>query len=122
MTQLLLKRKIRTSEAIIGDLTVNGVFECFILENKHKAIEAGKYLVTLTYSPRFKRFLPLINGVPNRMGIRLHAANYPEELEGCLAPGTHHENDFVGNSRAAMQALYTKLQRETGEIWITVVD
>ena len=117
--QLHLKRKIKTADALIGDLFVDGVWNCFILENRHRAIKEGKFKVVITYSPRFKRYLPWID-VPGRQGIRIHAANYPAELEGCLAPGTMHDGDFVGNSRAAMQSLFTLLQRETGEVWITV--
>ena len=39
----------------------------------HTAIPEGSYPVVLSYSPRFKRWLPLLLGVPNFEGIRIHA-------------------------------------------------
>ena len=40
-------------------------------------IPYGTYNVTITYSPRFKRNLPLINNVKGFEGIRVHNGNTP---------------------------------------------
>lgn len=50
-------------------------------------IPAGTYSASLTMSPRFRRKLWLLEKVPGRSGIRIHAANYYRQLEGCIAMG-----------------------------------
>ena len=51
----------------------------------YPSIPAGFYDVEITDSPRFKIPLYLVRNVPGRFGIRFHGANYPEELQGCIA-------------------------------------
>jgi len=50
-------------------------------------IPAGKYPLKFTYSPKFKRNVWLVDDVDNRSGIRIHPANYWNQLQGCIAPG-----------------------------------
>ncbi len=50
-------------------------------------IPAGIYPLRYTYSPKFRRKMWLVDDVPNRSGIRIHPANYWNQLNGCLAPG-----------------------------------
>ncbi|MBP5659578.1 MAG: hypothetical protein J6W89_06155, partial [Paludibacteraceae bacterium] len=40
-----------------------------------------------TYSPRFKKDLPLLMNVPGRTGIRIHTDNKPEHSQGCILVG-----------------------------------
>ena len=54
------------------------------LENADYIIPAGKYPVSLTWSPKFKKLLPLIENVPEREGIRIHKGTKPEHSEGCI--------------------------------------
>ncbi len=79
---------------LIIDSSGMPVFSSMVLErgdldNKKSVsnIPAGIYPLKLTYSPRFKRKMWLVADVPNRAGIRIHPANYYNQLEGCLAPG-----------------------------------
>jgi hypothetical protein len=51
-------------------------------------IPLGTYGLAITHSPRFKKPLPLVAGVPKRSGIRMHAANEVSELQGCIAIAT----------------------------------
>lgn len=63
------------------------------------AIPSGVYNVVVTYSPRFRRNMPLVENVPGFDGIRLHSGNDASDTEGCLLWG---ENTVVGkvqNSR-----------------------
>lgn len=75
-------------------------------------IPAGTYTARLTMSPRFKRELWLIDGVPNRSGIRIHAANFAHQLHGCIALGMQSvdiDKDGkldVARSQEAMRAFH----------------
>jgi hypothetical protein len=51
------------------------------------SIPAGRYLCKWTMSPRFKRNMYEVTGVPGRAGIRIHSANYARQLHGCIALG-----------------------------------
>lgn len=90
----------------IGDLLINGEWFCFTLEDEIRpddikkygktAIPSGEYSVELTYSPKYKKMMPLIynseddNG--NKWvqgkgvrwdGIRLHGGNTEADTLGC---------------------------------------
>ena len=54
------------------------------LENAEFLIPAGTYPLDLTWSPRFKKLMPLISDVPEREGIRIHMGSKPEHSEGCV--------------------------------------
>ena len=47
----------------------------------HTAIPEGSYPVVISKSPRFKKWLPLVQGVPDFEGIRIHAGNYPDDAD-----------------------------------------
>lgn len=40
------------------------------------AIPSGIYQVTITYSPKYKKQMPLINNVKGYSGVRIHSGNY----------------------------------------------
>jgi hypothetical protein len=54
------------------------------LENADFLIPAGTYPLRLTWSPRFKKDMPLIDEVPDREGIRIHMGTKPEHSTGCV--------------------------------------
>lgn len=116
---LKLIRNIYTRNSTIGDLSVNGKFECFVLEDPVRpekiagitAIPAGTYSVVITRSPKFGRDLPLLEDVPGFEGIRIHPGNSAADTEGCLLPGRTRAMDFVGESRAAFGALFDQLKQ-----------
>ncbi len=105
----------------IGELLVDGEHECWTLEDVVRpegaakvygktAIPYGTYPVTVTYSNRFKRDLPLISNVPGFTGIRIHSGNTAENTEGCLLVGKNRTATSVTQSRVAFNALFVKLQ------------
>lgn len=126
---LLLTRKVRTSQSTIGTLQIDGVIECYILEDVDRgltadmslmelqqkkvfgltAIPAGKYRVIVNYSNRFKRNLPLLLNVPGFDGIRIHPGNCAADTEGCLLPGTAPKDNWVSNSKIAFEHLFQKI-------------
>jgi hypothetical protein len=110
----LIRRKF-SDHSIISDLFVNNIRECFALENRERAVAEGCYPILITWSNRFKRFLPLLMSVKGRTGIRIHAANWPQELEGCIAPGMIEGDDFIGNSVLALGGILAKMQRAIAE-------
>lgn len=75
-----------------GTMTVNGKWFGNTMErpwadnrNGISCIPAGEYAVKITMSARFKKEMIQVMDVPGRAGIRIHCANIPEELEGCIA-------------------------------------
>lgn len=124
---LLLKRLHRTNNSTIGELFLNGKFECYTLEDVERpvkiqnqtAIPKGKYKVIINQSVRFKQLMPLLLNVPNFSGVRIHSGNHKDNTEGCILVGRTRSVDFIGNSRAAYRQLFAKLQRAT-EIEITI--
>lgn len=116
--QIQVFRKTLTARSTIGEMHVDGQFECYTLEDcvrpvKIKgmtAIPAGSYEVVINFSERFQRLLPLLLNVPNFDGVRIHAGNTAADTEGCVLVGQTQEVDFIGKSRAAFDALFAKLQ------------
>ncbi|QBC44474.1 hypothetical protein C1H71_13650 [Iodobacter fluviatilis] len=121
--QLLLKRDFFTTESTTGVLSIDGVFQCFVLEDVDRKLEAGGakiygqtaiprgiYPLTVTYSPRFKKPLPLLSGVKGFDGIRIHCGNSAADTEGCLLVGNARWLNKVGGSRIAYDAIFTKIK------------
>jgi hypothetical protein len=127
LNELLLIRKWKTDKATVGELYLNGTFECFTLEDVVRpekiygetAIPAGRYRVVFSMSPRFKQVLPLLWEVPNYTGVRIHAGNTAKDTEGCILVGQERGVNSVGKSRAALEALLAKL---SDPCWITITD
>jgi hypothetical protein len=69
------------------------------------AIPAGTYTITMEYSPRFKRVLPLLHDVPHFLGILIHAGNDPEDTAGCILVGKNDIRGRVVESRATSDDL-----------------
>lgn len=116
--KLTLYRVYCANKYTIGHLYVNGKYFCDTLEDpcrdlnqngkfdngEHKvygntAIPFSTYKVKLTYSPKFNRLLPLVLGVSEFEGIRIHAGNTVKDTEGCILPGENKEKGKVLNSK-----------------------
>ncbi|GGF22301.1 DUF5675 family protein [Hymenobacter cavernae] len=116
---LALKRTTFTNQSTIGQLSINGQFECYVLEDVVRkgekvwgktAIPKGTYNVQVTYSNRFKRLMPLLVNVPGFEGVRIHSGNTAADTEGCLLVGKTQSTDFVGQSRDAYAVLYAQIK------------
>ena len=91
------------------------------------AIPEGRYAVVISYSPKFKQWLPILLGGPdfNRkwQGIRIHAGNSAKDTEGCILVGQNREVGKVLDSRKWLYELKQKIveAKDRGEsVWITV--
>jgi hypothetical protein len=86
------------------------------------AIPSGTYKVVITFSPRFKEYMPLLLNVKGFQGIRIHSGNTSAHTEGCLIVGMTTSKDFVGQSKIAYSKLMAKLKKveKTEEIFISI--
>jgi hypothetical protein len=125
LVKLRLERTWCGKTCTIGTLTINGVYECFTLEDVVRedgrpvnawkipgktAIPTGTYDVIVTPSARFKRDLPIVLGVPGFDGVRIHPGNTDEDTEGCILVGLAKGPDYVSESRRALDQLFAKIK------------
>lgn len=94
-----------------------------ILKKKVKgetAIPTGIYPVYLTYSPKYKKQMPLIDNVKGYSGIRIHSGNTSKDTEGCLIVGKNKEVGKVLESRKTYNALFRELVKTNSKIIIDI--
>ena len=76
------------------------------LENAKYIIPAGTYGLTVTYSPKFKRLMPVLQGVRGRSGIRIHRGTLPEHSLGCILVKSRDDEaaiaDIIGTSKQSI--------------------
>jgi len=116
---ITIKRLYKTKNSTIGELLVDGIFECFTLEDAERpvkikgetAIPKGTYKVIINESNRFKRLLPLLLNVPNFEGVRIHSGNTNHDTEGCILVGQSRNKEYIGQSRKAFEKLFKKMQK-----------
>lgn len=135
--KLTLKRKFLGDKYTIGDLFIDGEFFCNTIEDAVRklpatclytakgqsckckakiyaqtAIPVGTYKVTMEYSPRFKRKLPLLHDVPHFIGILIHSGNDESSSAGCLIVGNNTIKGKVTESRVTSDKLNAILSKE----------
>jgi hypothetical protein len=125
--KILLKRIFKGEDYTIGHIYINGQYFADSLEDTVRdvkikgktAIPAGKYLILMTYSNRFKKIMPLLIDVPGFEGVRIHSGNTPEDTEGCILVGKNTIKGQLTSSRIYTRMLYDLLKSsENNEIEI----
>ena len=136
---LTLDRKYKLPTYTVGKLYIDGEYFCDTLEDKDRgltdsmtvgeiskikikketAIPTGTYKVTITYSNRFKKNMPLINNVKGFEGIRIHSGNINQDTEGCILVGFNKVKGNVINSRDTYNKLFSVLSK-SNNITITI--
>ena len=112
----------------IGKMYLNGEYFCDTLEDairpvkipNETAIPAGTYKVEVTYSPRFKRNLPLLVDVPNYTGIRIHNGSNKDHTSGCILVGFNTSKGILSDSRKVSDQLTEKLKSLSEPIEIEI--
>ena len=112
----------------IGKMYLNGEYFCDTLEDairpvkipNETAIPAGTYKVEVTYSPRFKRNLPLLVDVPNYTGIRIHNGSNKDHTSGCILVGFNTSKGILSDSRKTSDKLTEKLKSLSEPIEIEI--
>ena len=127
-----LIRNEAKGNAISGRLIIDGRWFCNTLERVGYQIPALCYPVKVTMSPKFKRLLPLVCGVPLnsssaapkpseplnssplRSGIRFHRGTKPQHSTGCILLPADKEIELTN--------LLKQVQNNHEEIILEVFD
>ena len=114
--ELMVVRKWFTTQSSIGTMYIFDDKYCYTLEDFTRidgskvygktAIPYDTYKVDITYSPKFKRKLPLIENVFNFTGIRIHPGNDPSSTLGCILVALDKGEDKIMNSKMAFDPLF----------------
>lgn len=141
--EIKVNRIARKDGYTVGRMSLNNKYFCDTLEDTDRgladtmqvneilakkvkaqtAIPTGKYDVILTFSPKFKRVLPLLLNVKCYEGVRIHAGNSAEDTEGCLLVGENKAKGQVLNSRATLERLMSVLlecEKKKEKVTITI--
>lgn len=128
--KLHLKRIYKGSTYTIGHLYIGDKYFCDTLEDTDRgltsdideeeikrikvysetAIPTGTYKIEVTFSPRFKRKMPLLIGVKGFSGIRIHSGNNEYHTSGCILCGYNKEKGKVLNSKIVTSKLYALIE------------
>ena len=102
---------------------VNGAYKV----KGRSAIPEGRYAVVISYSPKFKQWLPILLGGPefNRkwQGIRIHAGNTAKDTQGCILVGRNQRVGEVLESRKWLYELKQKIVEAKARdeaVWLTI--
>jgi hypothetical protein len=125
---LELFRKKSNGDTTIGELSIDGAFQCYTLEDEKREIKvmgetripAGTYKIKLqqngTMTGKYaKRFPGIHQGmlwlqdVPNFTTIYIHIGNTDDDTKGCILVGKHENNWKLSESTNAYIPLYVKI-------------
>jgi len=122
------------TDATNGLLFINGIFECYTLEDQYQAVKVmhetcipeGTYDIKFRktggfhakYTERYKNAhygMLHIQDVPNFTYILIHTGNTDEHTSGCLIVGETQQDlevskdGFIGSSTVAYKKMYSKV-------------
>ena len=118
MATILMRRVSRNGKAVQGTATIPigaDAILCATLENAEYIIPDGTYELQNTMSPKFKKILPLVCGVPKRSGIRIHTGTKPEHSTGCVlvsAFGKQQIIDFINQKTRQHEKVYLSISSD----------
>ena len=114
MKKMIIKRVKEIKDATIGVFSIfdelgNELLTGYTLEpagpdttvpNLDKRIPQGRYNAVWSYSPKFKRRLPLLSNelVSKDRRILIHSGNYGKDTSGCIIIGSDLGKNGIFNS------------------------
>lgn len=133
---LRLYRDVLAPLYTLGVLSVDGDFLGYTCEDTDRqlenggekihgatAIPRGRYRVVLSWSPRFKKYMPEVLGVPQFTGVRIHGGNRSADTLGCPLLGSERTADGVRNCKDVnlhLIAILEEAEHRKEEAWLTV--
>ena len=115
-----LKRHWFTNKSTMGIMQIDGVYQCFTLEDtarpvgikiaKETCIPVGEYPVIVDFSQRFQKQMPHVLNVPMFEGIRIHSGNTAADTEGCPIVGYQRGPDLIWESTKAYTDVFEKIK------------
>lgn len=87
------------------------------------AIPRGRYKITVTFSQRFQRPMPLLHDVPGFDGIRVHGGNSEADTHGCPLLGQRRTATGIAECSGVNDRLMNLLEAaedRNEEVWIDV--
>ena len=138
---VLIDRKWPKRDYTIGLVYINDTFFCNSMEDCDRglqqwmsvpeieaakvygetAIPKGKYIVTMDYSPKYKRAMPHIMNVKGFSGIRIHSLNTAKDSFGCIGFGYNDKKGWISNSRATCAEFEKRLIAAGGTCELEIV-
>lgn len=118
--EMILRRFKEGKNSTIGELTF-GSFKCYTLENLKEGSESGKdlripqgiYKLYWRVSPSKGKKVHVYNDVvPKERYIMIHSGNTEDHTLGCILLGKTYTNDFVGNSKLALQEFEDLMNKQ----------
>jgi len=141
---LTLQRQPSYKSATFGSWSIDGEWFCHTLEDEIReipgqpvsawkvhgktAIPAGRYRITLEYSPKFGPDTITVHDVDGFVGVRVHGGNTVADTEGCPLVGSMIDREAcrISGAQAAGVLLALKARIRTGlnrgEVWLDVVN
>jgi hypothetical protein len=141
--EITIKLLQEDNDATVSRLFIDGVFECFTLEDEFRAVKkwgetripGKRYSLSLyregtMHAKYLKKYgrqhfgMIKVDKVPNFEGILFHTGNTDEDTAGCILLGqTWNCAGTIGRSERAYQAFYGKVVPYLmlgEEVWLDV--
>lgn len=110
-----------TDRGLTSDMKVDEILSVKI--KGQTAIPTGRYLIDMTYSPKFKRIMPHVCAVKGFTGVRLHPGNSNKDTDGCVLFGENDRIGWLSRSRywtERLTALIDSELRRGNDVWLIV--
>lgn len=138
---VVIERKWKKDTYTIGRVFIDGNFFANSMEDRDRgltknmplvdirrikvygetAIPTGKYKVTMTYSPKYKRVMPQIMNVKGFTGIRIHSGNTAADSLGCILLGKNNKVGWISNSRETCKKFEELLNKAGGTCDLEII-
>ena len=141
---LELFRKKSNNDTTIGELFVDGQYQCLTLEDEYREVKvmhetripAGIYIIklqqhgdmTVKYAKKFPTLhqgMLWLQDIPNFTSVYIHIGNTDDDTSGCILVGEEEKDWKLIHSTDAYLSLYSKVVsalNNNEEVKITVKD